>query len=340
MLSAADRAPEPPDAFGSTAPRAVAGYLRCGIALGLGGLAVCWLTRPHWHWTLIGAQALARWGLLPAYPLAVWALRSRDWPVAALAIGAAAGQLAATATARGGGSPDAPGADHPVRLATANLLVSNDRPEAVPADLLATAADVIVLQEVTPALAEALADQTVSEAYPYQLLDPLEGYHGSALLSRWPLTDSEVLDLDGRPMTAATVQTPGGPLRVIGVHAVNPVAAGELGRWRRQLQILGRLAAEAGGAVVVAGDFNGTLDHAPLRALLDSGLRDSYAVAGRGFASSWPHGHRLLPALILIDHVLLGSAVGVSAVRLSPTPGSDHRKVVADLVLRRAADPP
>jgi endonuclease/exonuclease/phosphatase (EEP) superfamily protein YafD len=84
---------------------------------------------------------------------------------------------------------------------------------------------------------------------------------------------------------------------------------------------------------LLAGDFNATLDHAELRRVLDRGYRDAAERAGVGLRPTWPAGKTLLPTLITIDHVLADRRVRVISARSVAIPGSDHRGVLAELLL-------
>ena len=87
---------------------------------------------------------------------------------------------------------------------------------------------------------------------------------------------------------------------------------------------------------VLAGDFNATLDHAELRRLLDRGYRDAAEQAGVALRPTWPAG-RTLPPTVTIDHVLADPRIRVISARSVAIPGSDHRGVLADLLLPRAS---
>lgn len=83
---------------------------------------------------------------------------------------------------------------------------------------------------------------------------------------------------------------------------------------------------------IVAGDFNATLDHAPLRDL--GRCDDAAAAAGAGAQGTWP---ARLPVVLAspIDHVLFDAgrwrARSTRAVRAG---GSDHRALIARLAPR------
>jgi endonuclease/exonuclease/phosphatase (EEP) superfamily protein YafD len=102
--------------------------------------------------------------------------------------------------------------------------------------------------------------------------------------------------------------------------------------WNRELaewpQILQDAAHSAGtGSVIVAGDFNSTLDMRPFRDLVRDGYRDAAEQSGAGVTGTYP-ANLWVPPLLAIDHVLTyrGTANRVQTVEL---PGSDHRGLIA-----------
>jgi len=83
-------------------------------------------------------------------------------------------------------------------------------------------------------------------------------------------------------------------------------------------------------ATVVAGDFNSTRD-ASLHAALRHRMVDAWERRGRGFGGTI----RFWGGLPLrIDYVYVTDAFAVAGSRVPPLDCSDHRPVVADLVLR------
>jgi endonuclease/exonuclease/phosphatase (EEP) superfamily protein YafD len=82
--------------------------------------------------------------------------------------------------------------------------------------------------------------------------------------------------------------------------------------------------------VVVAGDFNATVDHAQFRDLLDHGYADAAESSGAGYLPTYPT-DRWYGPLIGIDHVLFRGMQADSADTYD-LPGSDHRAVLARLV--------
>jgi endonuclease/exonuclease/phosphatase (EEP) superfamily protein YafD len=76
--------------------------------------------------------------------------------------------------------------------------------------------------------------------------------------------------------------------------------------------------------VILAGDFNATLDHARLREAIARGYVDAAAALGRGLDRTF-----LTGPPITIDHVLMDRRCGVSEVKVHSVRGSDHRAVLA-----------
>ncbi len=87
---------------------------------------------------------------------------------------------------------------------------------------------------------------------------------------------------------------------------------------------------------ILAGDFNATLDHPELRAVIERGYTDAADAAGAGLRPTWPAPPRNRRALPLtIDHVLVDRRVRVERVTVVRIPHSDHRAVIAELRLPR-----
>jgi endonuclease/exonuclease/phosphatase (EEP) superfamily protein YafD len=158
------------------------------------------------------------------------------------------------------------------------------------------------------------------------------GASGIALWSRFPLVDVQVQDVHGRPFIGATAILGTSRLRLCTVHMVAPLG-GDRARWQAQLRHLGEEIHGERGALVVAGDFNATRHHPSFRRLLSDGMADAHEERGRGWAATWPRNRWPLPPLMRLDHVLVSPGVGVRSIREGLGQGSDHRPIIADLVL-------
>jgi endonuclease/exonuclease/phosphatase family metal-dependent hydrolase len=128
---------------------------------------------------------------------------------------------------------------------------------------------------------------------------------------------------------------PGGgrDVELTAVHTVPPsISAAFVRGWQADLAALP--SPEPGVLRVLAGDFNASLDHAAMRRVLRRGYTDAARAAGRALAWTWAPLAFRFPRLT-IDHVLVDPRITVAGVDVVPVAGSDHRAVVAELVLPR-----
>ncbi len=227
--------------------------------------------------------------------------------------------------------PRAAGARPVLTVVTANLHLGEADPAAIVALARESKAQVLAIQELTPAAMTGLRAAGLDTLLPYRVVNPRFGASGTGLWSTVPIAGGETLQQFTFPATTGIVEVAGvGPVRVASVHPAAPNGAG-LATWQRDHDQLATVAAAWTGPVVVAGDFNATRDHTPMRRLAELGYADAGDEAGAGLVRSWPAG-RSLPwtPLIGIDHVLIraGALVG-TAVTAYDVPRTDHRALVA-----------
>jgi endonuclease/exonuclease/phosphatase (EEP) superfamily protein YafD len=210
-------------------------------------------------------------------------------------------------------------------VVTANVEFTNPQPERLLAWLATQRADIVVLEEVTPPWAAALAQV---RDYPYARILPREDPYGIALLSRWPLESVEPVDLagDGIPSLEAVVRVHGQRLHVLGLHARWPVTP-DLAKLRDRAleQVAARTRAQS-LPTLAAGDLNLSPDSPAFARLIEqSGLRDVFE--GRGWHPTWMAG--FWPLALRIDHQLVAPALCIEHAEVGPEFGSDHRPVIA-----------
>ncbi|MFI6818428.1 endonuclease/exonuclease/phosphatase family protein [Nonomuraea sp. NPDC050328] len=217
----------------------------------------------------------------------------------------------------------------PVRVLTINLLYGKADPAEVLALVRRLEPDVLSTQELTPGAVEALDAAGLKALMPHRVLQEEWSAGGSGLYSKHPLTPLwDVMPPVGHKMPAAVVRLPDGKrIEVIAVHPFAPIGE-SYGGWRTALEALPSASPDI--VRVLAGDFNASLDHTPMRRLVGRGYKDAADSAGAGLVPTWPENRRLAP-VITIDHVLVDAKVGVREVSVHTVRGTDHRAVFAAL---------
>ena len=278
---------------------------------------------------MLGVAALFPYVIVAGVISVVLLALRRRWVLTVVAVVVMAGAIATQVPLFVGNTPPADGVA--MRLMTVNVRLGT----AIPALLFTQAAaraDVLALQELTGKELNDLAAAGLNNVFPYSSVNPLPGAAGVGLWSRYPITESGLITDYRMPFIRAKIRVPGvatSPTVVVG-HLRNPWFIAD---WRHDIGLLPttlRELAGDGGAAIVAGDFNSTLDMRPFRDLLTDGYHDAVEQAGAGFVSTFPAGDVWLPPLITIDHVLTlrATAVTASALRVY---GSDHLGLVTTL---------
>jgi endonuclease/exonuclease/phosphatase family metal-dependent hydrolase len=222
-----------------------------------------------------------------------------------------------------------------LRVLTANLFVGRASADAVVELVAATGADVLFLQELTDEAAVRLKRAGLADLLPSQVTDITPGSaRGGGIYARYPLSDGPAIAPISVAQPTARLELPSGrSVHLVCVHPRPPSppwSAGAVSRWRAELSVL---PPPGDPPVILAGDFNSTLDHAQFRRLLALGHADAARQAGRGLVPTWgpePHGW---PAVLAIDHVLVDRRCAVRAASVHRLPGSDHRAVCAEVQL-------
>jgi endonuclease/exonuclease/phosphatase (EEP) superfamily protein YafD len=233
------------------------------------------------------------------------------------------------------GGPSEPDGDAgpELRVLSVNMHYGSGSAEELVALARRKRADVLSVQELTSGLERDLEAAGIGELFPEQILQPGGPGAGIGLYSRVPLALGDARGARRNPLVLAVAQIEGAPaVEIAAVHPPPPLRRA-LPAWRGDLRALPP-ATPDGPLRILAGDFNATLDHAELRRLLDTGYTDAAAEVGAGLKGTWPHGRRFPPP-VAIDHVLADSRVGVRAFSVHPITGTDHRAVLAELVLPR-----
>ncbi|WP_433369371.1 endonuclease/exonuclease/phosphatase family protein [Actinoplanes sp. CA-142083] len=272
---------------------------------------------------------VAAWAWAPL----ILALAARKWLVAAVAAIAAV-LLAACVLPRA--LPDAdrgPSGGARLTVMTINMYIGQADPAAVVELVREHDVAVLAVQEFTKTAERGLTAAGLDVLLPYRSLaddEPL-GTTGSGLYSRYPISEAgSARGAGGNLQAYATVHAPGAaPLAVESAHPLAPYAKSVLDLWKEDL-------ADEPRKSVLLGDFNSTLDHAPVRKLIRRGYRDAADAVGKGLLATWgPYAGRRIPPVTL-DHVLVDKRIGVREVDVEPVRLSDHRAVIAELSVPRS----
>jgi endonuclease/exonuclease/phosphatase (EEP) superfamily protein YafD len=241
------------------------------------------------------------------------------------------------------------------RVMTWNILWSPHPLEPIVRTIEEQQPDIVALQELGVEQAAALAPM-LAQRYPYSAVNAGE-VDGLGVWSRFPITEAAPSEQrhDGCACQRMVVMVDGTPIRLLNAHPQAPSYHLQHRRpwtWlpyfpipvafttEHQEVALGLLAEEGQNTkepLIMMGDFN-VSDRHPHYRLLRSSVNDAYREAGRGFGLTFPNAHVQLgrfkvPPLIRIDYVFHNDALEATAAHTVADPASDHRAVVADLVL-------
>ncbi len=219
--------------------------------------------------------------------------------------------------------------EQPVRAMLMNLNAANGNTEQVLSAIQKADPDLLVLEEVTPKWAAELSGLD----YPYRVAQSQEGCFGIMLLSKHPLSRTNVVVVGsaGVPSIVADVHLPQGEISVIGTHPVPPISA-EFSKYRNdQLAALSEFVKKQKHPVLLIGDLNASPWSAHFgRLLKESGLKNS--MKHFGFQPSWPSDNRFLR--IPIDHMLHSPDILIHRRAVGGDVGSDHLPVIVDFSIR------
>ncbi|TDN92500.1 endonuclease/exonuclease/phosphatase family protein [Microbacterium sp. BK668] len=290
---------------------------------------------------IMGAVALVALLLALARPLRLFALSIAL--IAAIALGA----NALTLVSRGLGTDSLPEktADA-IRVMTWNTAGSATSPESVAQIAVAMDADIVTLPETTIETGEAVALAMRDLGHRMWAHHAEFGEDGwdarsTTLLISPDLGDYAVIEssVEGTTNTstvpsAVAMPVDGDGPTVVAAHAVAPRQQ-YMGRWRDDLSWLADQCGQ-GENVILAGDFNATIDHMG-RLGVDGGTlghcHDVASETGNGSVGTWP---TKLPGLLgaPIDHVMSSEdwvPTGSIVLRSLDGSGSDHRPLIVQL---------
>ena len=248
----------------------------------------------------------------------------------------------AVLSTRGFGNPSfAAATDNDVTVLSWNTLGDLPGADTIARLAIEAGADIVVLPETSRATGEAVAsimgESGLAMTAYTSSYDEVSKARSTTLLISVDLgeytVDEEAVTTTVLPSVVATAADGVGPT-IVAVHPVAPIP-GEMAHWRDDLRWLQN--ACVGGNVIMAGDFNSTLDHyaglatapdAAIGACIDAAVTTDNAAVG-----TWPS---TIPALLgaPIDHVMSTAnwrATGMRVIETQDASGSDHRPIVVQI---------
>lgn len=300
-------------------------------------LAVLAVARIFAHDRLIGlvqANSFTFWAYVPAYAVAAAGLAFRRWGLAATAAALVASHLFwVLPDYRGAESIPAEAAAAPhLRVFSANLYVDNPDLGPIIEEVRQADPDLLLLQEFTVRAERAFERAGVLEKLPYRVIDTRSGVFGTAIYSRYPLSNGGAWREGHTPMTRATVEVQGRLLRVYNVHTSAPSTPDGFAHWNDDFRALLAAAEAEPGTLMLAGDFNANQHHTWYDRLQGLPLDECHEARGRGNATTWPNNTNHLPA-IRLDHVFVSAGAVCLSIWEGRGKGSDHKPLIAEIAL-------
>lgn len=195
--------------------------------------------------------------------------------------------------------------------------------------------DVLVLTDAGTARAEELLAAGIEAQLPWSAGI---GKEGAVVLSRVPVARAESLYAQSESQLIELVVPGLGNVTLAALHTAPPYRPED---WRtdhdRIRAALAGIRARSDAVVVLAGDLNATLAHAPVQRLLELGFADAAVQANSGWSPTWPSGGHeerfglTVPAFAAIDHVLTSPRLVVTRSETVDLAGADHLGVLATI---------
>jgi endonuclease/exonuclease/phosphatase (EEP) superfamily protein YafD len=218
----------------------------------------------------------------------------------------------------------------PLRVLLANVYSDNQRYAEFISLVKAEKPQLLVVQEVNPMWSQQL--EALKPLLPYQIVYPRFDNFGIAVYSAIPLRNTDIKSFTEYdiPSIFAEVQWQGQTVSIIATHPLPPINAEYFKSRNQQLLELEKVISSTNTIYAVIGDLNTTMWSPYYRKFIrQTGLKN--ARAGFGILPTWPQGAPMLQ--IPLDHCLISPEINVLKIRTAGDIGSDHRPVIADLVI-------
>ena len=235
-----------------------------------------------------------------------------------------------------------PGDTPHLRVMTYNVLYSNENHNAVADVILTHRPDLVALQEVQPEMMSSLVERLAKD-YPYSSIGYQNQYGTTAAFSRYPVTDSYILDLKAdRPAVVLHVDLEGKELTFISAHllaydlwevtlpdiphTVNRFTANQ----NKQARLLLETVKKHSGPIILACDCNSKETSSSYQ-ILNHSITNTARQIGWTIGRSMLAGTKPDTSLQHIDYVFYqGPLNPVAIYSIRNSGGSDHWPVMAN----------
>jgi endonuclease/exonuclease/phosphatase (EEP) superfamily protein YafD len=225
--------------------------------------------------------------------------------------------------------PDAPAA-RTLTVLSFNTYEGDGDVDALAALIRSTRPDLIALPEAGARYRDRLAPLVPEYRFATSNNERGRDVQNVAAATRTDLGDVFAQVDRSTPFPSVEVSGAGlGDVRFVAFHSIAPIP-GDIPQWSSDLATLDRWCTQP-GPVIVAGDFNATLDHSVFREAI-TGCADAAEQVGEGLTGTW---NTRWPRWLgpQIDHVLVTGAITAETLSVHDVPGSDHRAVLTRLRL-------
>ncbi|MFD9892174.1 endonuclease/exonuclease/phosphatase family protein [Amycolatopsis sp. NPDC059027] len=278
------------------------------------------------NWYTLAPLSLTPYVAPLAVLVAVLALVLRRWTLGVLAL-VVAGAVAVLVVPRFSVVDQRAVQGRTLRVLASNLYVGSADPREIVDLVRSNQVDVLNLVELTPDALRRLDQAGLFTLLPYRVVHTDPGVEGSGIVSRFPLTETQLTGESAAKQPGARADLGDGVvIELVAVHPISPDVDSR--RWEQEMKDLSAAEGEH-GIRILAGDFNATLDHAGFRTVLARGYLDAAQQRGKSLTPTW---HTAAP-LVALDHVVVDRRAAVRDFRVFKVPGSDHRAVYAEIQL-------
>lgn len=184
-------------------------------------------------------------------------------------------------------------------ISTVNVLNENkSKGLHIGRELLEADPDIVFIQEYTPEIGAGMEPFLDRYAYCSIAEKGEDEIPDLAIYSKFPLLNSRTIYSNNRPALVSEIEYEKQFVTLVNIHTVSPTNPSRTIRWFDELE--GHITMlRTNNPMIVAGDFNASVSHAPFRRLLkEANLSDFTSLL-----TTWGY-KKSLPELLHLDHIL------------------------------------